>query len=290
MAGKKQLINITLMEGTADGALKCVNKVQDGVIYKMSRESTSHHINMQEMRQCGIYFLVGKKNGKPAVYIGQANIRKNGNGVLGRVIEHKKPQENFWDQAFILVSSGNVIGATELNYLENLFCNKAISAGAYEVVNAVDPNPGNYSDEVEITMAPLIEYTETCLSVLGYDLFRQIENKKEEPKQYDGGLKLFINRDAGERGIVDAKVIKLGDKYILLKDSIVAIKPTPSCPDSIIKQRKKALGSTVAKDGTVSEDLYFDSPSGIAQFVMYASANGKLELKAFDGKALKELL
>lgn len=110
-------------------------------------------------------------SGKSVVYIGQANIRKNDNGVLGRDIEHKKISEDYWNEVFILISSKNAIGATELNYLENQFCNRTMQAGAYDTVNAADPNTGNYSEEVEITMDALIDYATTVLKVLGYDLF-----------------------------------------------------------------------------------------------------------------------
>lgn len=290
MAGKKTLINLTLIDGTADGTLKCINKVQDGVIFRINRDDVNNHMNMPEMKQCGIYFLFGKKNGKAAVYIGQANTRKNGNGVLGRVAEHKKPQEDFWNQAFVLISSGNTIGATELNYLENQFCNMAINAGVYEIVNAADPNTGNYSDEVEITMDPLIEYTATCLKVLGYDLFTASEVVEEEVDPYAGCLKLFMNRDGGERGIVDARVVKQGEQYILLKNSMVAVKPTTSCPKDVRKQREEILADKVDKSGKVTEDVAFNSPSGVSQFVMYAASNGKIDLKDETGKTLKELL
>lgn len=59
MAGKKTLINLILMDGTADGALKCVNKVQDGVIYRINRDEINNHLGSSEMKQFGIYFLFG---------------------------------------------------------------------------------------------------------------------------------------------------------------------------------------------------------------------------------------
>lgn len=290
MAGKKTLINLTLIDGTADGALKCINKVQDVVIFRINREDVNNHVSMLEMKQCGIYFLFGKINDKPAVYIGQANTRKNGNGVLGRVAEHKKQQESFWTQAFVLISSGNTIGATELNYLENQFCNMAINAEAYEIVNAVDPNTGNYSDEIEITMDPLIEYTATCLKVLGYDLFTKNEAEIVDDDPYEGCPKLFVNRDAGERGVISAQVIRNDEKYILLKNSVIAIKPTDSCPKDVKKQRNEIYSNAVSKDGKVMEDITFNSPSGVTQFALFAASNGKIDLKDSEGKALKELL
>lgn len=46
MADNAVLINLALMDDTADGTLKYINKVQDGVDFRLNWE-------------CGIYFLFG---------------------------------------------------------------------------------------------------------------------------------------------------------------------------------------------------------------------------------------
>lgn len=166
----------------------------------------------------------------------------------------------------------------------------AVNAGKYEIVNAVDPNTGNYSDEIEITMDPLIEYTATCLKVLGYDLFSFPEKREENTKSsLKEEINLFVNRNAGERGIVNAQVIKHGEKYTLLKDSVVAIKPTSSCPDSIKKQRNE-LADKLDKSEKVLEDIIFPAAASLTGFVLFASSDGKVDLKDANRKTLKQLL
>lgn len=286
MATKKTLINLTLIDGTAEGTLKCVNKVQNGTIYRINRNDISNHLNMPEMRQCGIYFLIGDINGMQSVYIGQANTRKNGNGVLGRVLEHKNQKEDYWREAFILVSSTNSIGATELNYLENQFCNMVIEAGHYNVVNASDPNSGNYNDEIEIIMDPLIEYTSTCLKVLGYDLFSISQNNNSTEKM----AKYHINKEGKSTGRkVNAQIEFYNNKYRLKKGSLVALETTTSCPESILTMRNE-FKKYISKEGIVKGDIDFNSPSTLAKFVTLSSVNGKVEIRDENGRSIKNVI
>ena len=295
MATGKSFINITLLNGTADGALKCVNKAHDGIIYKIKREDICNYASEPELKQCGIYFLFGKVKNKPVVYIGQANTRKNGNGILGRVIEHRKDKEDYWNEAFILISSKNAIGATELNYLENQLCNRTIKAGAFETVNIADPNTGTYSDEVEVTMDSLIDYTVTVLKVLGYDLFGKPEGsnakKQNDPfDEYDGWLRLYIKKEGNDTGRDCQVVCVVNDrKYIILKGSKLATVMTDSCKQSI-RNKREELKKYIDSKGIVVENIPFRSPSTLAQFATLSSVNGKVELKDVDGKTLKEIL
>lgn len=295
MPAGKSFINITLLNGTADGALKCVNKAHDGIIYKIKRDDVSNYTSEPELKQCGIYFLFGKIKNKSVVYIGQANTRKNGNGVLGRVLEHRKDKEDYWNEAFILISSKNAIGATELNYLENQLCNRTIKAGAFETVNAADPNTGNYSDEVEITMDSLIDYTATVLKVLGYDLFGKVDSdndgeKNNDSDEYEGWLKLFMKKEGSDDGRdCNVTCVTKDGEYIILKNSKLATVAADSCKQSI-KNKREEFKKHIDSKGIVVEDIPFSSSSTLAQFATLSSVNGKVELKDGDGKTLKEIL
>ena len=295
MATGKSFINITLLNGTADGALKCENKAHDGIIYKIKRDDIGNYTNQPELKQCGIYFLFGKQNNKAVVYIGQANTRKNGNGVLGRVLEHRKDKESYWNEAFILISSKNAIGATELNYLENQFCNRTIKAGAFETINAADPNTGTYSDEVEITMDSLIDYTSTVLKVLGYDLFGQASlntsvDQTDSDDEFDGWLRLYMKKEGNDIGRdCDVTCATKDGEFIILKGSKLATVAADSVRDSI-KSKRDEFKKHIDSKGVVIEDIPFASPSTLAQFATLSSVNGKIELKDANGKTLKELL
>lgn len=85
---------------------------------------------------------------KGVVYIGQAGARKNGEGILNRLQEHKRnPEKDYWTEAIVFTTSNNSFGPTEISYLENRFCNLALQANRYEVKNGNDPTPGNITEE-----------------------------------------------------------------------------------------------------------------------------------------------
>ncbi len=68
--------------------------------------------NRDELKQSGIYFLFGENE----VYIGQAGSRKNGNGILDRIFEHKRnAKKNYWNEAVIFTTSNNSLGSTEIS-------------------------------------------------------------------------------------------------------------------------------------------------------------------------------
>ena len=51
----------------------------------------------------------------------------------------------------------------------------AIKAGRYEVKNAVDPTPGNITEEKESELDEYADYAELILGVLGYKVFEPIK-------------------------------------------------------------------------------------------------------------------
>lgn len=278
---RKSFLNFVLLDGTANGAIKCFTKAKDGIVYRIKRSDIQKYSSVDELKQCGIYLLIGKKNGRDAIYIGQANARKNGNGVLGRVLEHRRDSESYWEDAFILISSSNTIGATELNYLENQFCKMANDAGTYYVVNASDPSTGNYSEETEITMSALIEYVEMVMKVQRFAPFEKSSNFEEKELQVsDKKMETYyIRRKDNGKGIpVNACIEYDGEKFILKEGSVISVIESHSCHNSTKKKRTENK-KHIDEYGTVTSNIVFDTPSAVAKFVTLSAVNGNVELK-----------
>ena len=288
MAQNVTFLTIKMLDGDATGSLIITIPTWDGTLYRVRRDDLNLFKSDPMLKQCGIYLLFGEKDGKPVVYIGQANARKNGKGVLGRVIEHRKPAEEYWDEAFMVVSKTDTISATELNYLENQCCNKALASKQYEVVNAVDPSTGHYSDMVEAVMDVFIDGLSSILSLLQYNVFMPPKTKKSQVK-YNDADKLYIKRSNDPARIVDAVCVRTEDSYILLKGSIVALTPTNSC-QKYIKDSRARNANKIDASGKVLEDISFDKPSGASSFALFASSNGNREWKDASGKCLNDIL
>ena len=118
------------------------------------------------------------------MYIGQAGARKNGEGILNRLYEHKRnPEKDYWTEAIVFTTSNNSFGPTEISYLENRFCNLALSVNRYEVKNGNDPTPGNITEEKESEMEEFIDYAKIIIRTLGHKLFEpihQLDTEKTE--------------------------------------------------------------------------------------------------------------
>lgn len=166
------------MDSVANGRIKVTISNWIGVAYKIPRESLSTCKERNDLSQSSVYFLFGFSDemAKPVAYIGQAGVRKNGGGILTRLLEHdKNPDKDFWSEAVVFTTSNNSFGPTELSYLENRFCNRAIAAKRYEVKNANDPTPGNITEEKESELEEYAEYAELILGVLGYKVFEPVK-------------------------------------------------------------------------------------------------------------------
>ena len=145
-------VNIYLMDGTA-GWVKCTLANWTGVVYKIPRTMLKECADRRDLRQSGVYLLLGYDEGadKPIVYVGQAGSRKNGEGLLYRLGEHCRgsAKEDYWSEAIAITTPDNSFGPTEISWLEHRLHNPAVKTGRYEVRNASDPTPGNITEEKE---------------------------------------------------------------------------------------------------------------------------------------------
>lgn len=88
-------INVFLMDNTPTGRIKCTIANWTGVAYKIPRTELELCKNREDLKWSGVYFLFGKSDvtGQSVTYIGQAGNRKNGEGILNRLLEHKRNPE-----------------------------------------------------------------------------------------------------------------------------------------------------------------------------------------------------
>ena len=131
MAVRGKSINLFLMDGDPSGRIKCTLANWTGGAYKILRTDLDKCKDRDDLSQSGVYFLFGisDQTGEAVVYIGQAGVRKNGEGILYRLQEHKRnPDKDYWTEAVVFTTSNNSFGPTEKSYLENRFTNMAIAA------------------------------------------------------------------------------------------------------------------------------------------------------------------
>lgn len=285
--------NLFLMDGRVTGRIKCTLSNWTGLAYKIPRTYLDECKDRTDLKQSGVYFLFGKNEmEEDEVYIGQAGIRKNGEGVLFRVIEHLKDDFYFSD-AIMLTTQNNSFGPTEISYLENKFTNLAKEIDRYKVRNGNDPNPGNVTEEKESELIDFIEYSKMVLGVLGYKLFVPILDNKvriEDEENLQENEILYLSRTSRKSNrLIEGKCRRTGEGFVVLAGSQIEEIDSRAIPKSIKDLRKKCMINGEIIEGKITKDYLFNSPSYASAFLLGITTNGKTDWKNKEGLTLKEL-
>ncbi|MBN4083377.1 GIY-YIG nuclease family protein [Mycoplasma sp. CSL10137] len=283
--------NLYLMDGDVTGRIKCTLANWTGLVYKVPRSHIDKCKDRQDLKQSGVYFLFDKNdNDEDEVYIGQAGIRKNGEGILFRVMEHLRDNTYFSDVVMI-TTQNNSFGPTEISYLENRFTNMTVSTDRFKVRNENDPNPGNVTEEKESELEDFIEYSKMVLGVLGYKLFVPLidHTSKNTPKETKELMLYLSRKNKKSNKIIESKCMRTNEGFVVLKDSIIELEDSNSIPKTIKEIRKKCKNNNEIVNGRLTKNYLFNSPSYAAAFVLGMNTNGRTDWKNENGITLKDI-
>jgi hypothetical protein len=233
-------------------------------------------------------FGTSDQTGDNVVYIGQAGVRKNGEGILYRLQKHKRnPEKDYWTEAVVFTTSNNSFGPTEISYLENRFCNLATEAKRYTVKNGNDPTSGNITEEKESELEEFIDYSKIVMGTFGHKIFDPVVVIPmaliTEPSIEDQEPMLYLKTTKA-----NATGRRTNEGFVVFQGSTVSERPTKSCPDTIQHLREQ-YAEKIDSNNVLLEDTLFRSPSAAAGFVTYASANGLIMWANNDNKTLKDI-
>lgn len=278
-------VNLFLIDGEPRGRVKCTLRNWTGVAYKIPRTELEKSKDREDLSQSGVYFLFGKDESDESgvVYIGQAGVRQNGEGILGRLFEHRRNEEkNYWKEAIVFTTSDDSFGPTEISYLEHQFVRMAKEAGRYTVKNSVLPNMGNVREEIEAEMLEFIENAVTVMGILGHMVFEPLVQEED----VSDSLELFLERTIQKTGVtLHAKCIRTKEGFVVLKGSDVGEYEAPSLTPYLAERRRKAK----IENGVLLENELFSSPSAAGAFVIGGAINGLTYWKTRDSVTLKDL-
>lgn len=282
------------MDGTASGRIKCTLANWTGVAYKIPRTELDKCKARDDLKQSGVYFLFGTSDqtGENVVYIEQAGARKNGEGILNRLQQHKRnPDKEYWTEAVVFTTSNNSFGPTEISYLENRFCSLATEAKRYIVKNGNDPTSGNITEEKESELEEFIDYA-NVMGTFGLKIFEPLTEDKtrNEPSliiSESNELLLHLKRKSRKSGqVIEANCKQTNEGFVVLKGSHIETIDSDSIPPGIKERRQKA---SIDDNGILQEDVLFSSPSYAAAFVIGGHVNGLTAWETAEGKTLKEI-
>lgn len=302
MLGKN--INLYLMDGKTNGRIKYTYSNWTGIVYKIPRKMLEESKNIDNLKGSGVYFLFGedKDTARDFIYIGQANLRKNGEGVLLRVKEHFDEEKiGFWHTAIMVVKSDSSLGATEISYLENRFYLIAKEAndesGRYIVRNGNEPNIGNITEEKASELEHFIIDVLTAVGVLGFRVFDKIIEKpkevieqspKEKKTHLDETFYLKIKKSRNSKEMYTASMVMTLDGFVLLKGSEVNPKTKETASPKYLSDKEKNK-VFLDENNRTTKDILFDSPTGAAVFVVGYNISGPKNWKNLEGESLEKL-
>lgn len=288
MAVRGKNISVYLMDGDATGRMKATIANWTGVAYRIPRTALDLCKDRDDLKQSGVYFLFGidDQSGDNVVYIGQAGARKNGEGVLNRLAEHKRnPDKDYWTEAVVFTTSNNSFGPTEISYLENRFCGMAQSAKRYIVKNENDPTHGNITEEKESELEEFVDFARLIMGVLGHKVFEPLVKPvvvEEEPETVKQTPVLYF-----ETKRVQATGRIVADGFVVCKGSRIDPSIAKSCPENAAKCRRSNAAKII--NNVLQEDILLPSPSAAASFVSGSARNGNITWKTAEGIALGQL-
>lgn len=292
MNGKSLKMNVTLIDGDSFGRVKCTIQNRTVLLYKIPRSKLSTCSKdegelREHLKRPGVYFLLGKDDGsdKYNIYIGQSINRKNGEGLLFRLIEHDKSnRETYrdkWNEAFCVSSTDDTLGATEISYLEHKFTDLARKSERCEVSNKNEPNPGNVNEDARIGLDEFVDCVKLIMGVLGKNVFDPYAREAAEKDSIGDNVFYY-------HGKYDAKAIKTNEGFVLLKGSHISKKLCPSADAFKIPALREEHSAEIDKNYITTKNILFCSPSSAASFVGGSSASGNDKWKTKERKSPKD--
>lgn len=291
--GRGKTIQLYLMDSIPNGRIKCTLANWTGIAYKLPRTELDRSKHIDYLKQSGVYFLfsTSDETQENIVYIGQAGTRKNGEGILNRLQEHKRnPDKDYWTEAVAFTTTNNVFGPTEISYLENQFTKLALNSKRYIVKNGNEPSLGHVTEEKESELEEFIDYAKIVIGTLGYRVFEPLvvdDIPSETTESSDLALPLYFKRKSKKSNqSIEASAKQTNEGIVVLKGSHIEVIDSNSIPEKIRKMRQK---DGLIIDGILQENILFNSPSYAAAFVIGGSVNGKDSWKDENGRSLNDI-
>ena len=234
-----------------------------------------------ELSQTGVYLLLGpRENGEgEALYIGE------GDPVRPRLESHYA-QKDFWNRAVCFVAAPGQLNKAHVQFLESQLIQLAKAAKRLPLDNANQPTEPSLSEADRADMQVFLENMLGMLPVLGIHAFEQAAALPS--------VAVAVLTCKG-KGVV-ASGFEATQGFVVKAGSQAVGKSVPSMEQhvrSLFDLRQELIQNGVLQpDGDryrFAQDFVFSSPSTAAAVVLGRSANGRIEWKDANGKALKEI-
>lgn len=159
-----QTLTYTLLSDSLDGVVKVQQAAWGAVVSVYRFPRTARKAAEKFLQSSGIYFLLGEKDGRSYLYVGQSsNLRQ-------RFSKHAlDASKDFWTETLVLTTAHRPhLNSAYLDYLENRFHAIAQAAERCAMVNSTVPPIGPGVETFRPMMEAFIAETMLLLNLMGY--------------------------------------------------------------------------------------------------------------------------
>lgn len=267
-------LELFFIDGRPDGMLTAEVFNWTGHVLRTPRTQIAEALRRREADYTGVYLLLGEIEGRPRLYIGEAEDMRD------RLRSHVQGKD-WWDSAVLITAAADALHKAHVKYLESRLIEIAREVGAIELENGNSPSRSSLSESATANMESFIETLLMVLPAIRIDYF--LNKRRYVPKAEPKGVSLpdptftfsvpkhsvsakAIMRN-GEMIVLAGSSVRpqwVGDRkhnthYFLLHDELVAA--------GLIERHENA--------GRLTTDFAFSSPSAAAAVVAGRSANGR---------------
>ena len=261
----------------------------DGVAYIGTRKNIQYIKKIEQLKNPGIYFLLGRKKSENTLYIGESE------NIANRFQTHMSDKNKDWFEKFIIFTSKmGDLNKAHVKYLEAAFIELSKeNLAEIKLDNNVKSKSKQDKKIQTFDLAKAEGFQEKMIFVLSnLNLIDFATRKGATNNEILSSGNIFYLNLKKENKDKKAMLIKNGSGYILLKNSYIEKYPTKSFlkDKNTMQKRKELIKAGYIKDledvAIVKKDIFFKSPSGAADIVRLNSTNGWMYWKTKDGMTL----
>ncbi len=160
-------IELFFVDGSPDGMVTATIPFQwSGHVLVSRRTQLKEALDREETLRPGVYFLVGTKEGKPTLYIGETDELRT------RMKQHAADKD-WWETAILVSSSGEPLNKALVRYLEYQLYMRASSIRKVALDNSQSPTESTLSDAARAHMNHFLENIYLVLPALRFDFLTE---------------------------------------------------------------------------------------------------------------------
>jgi hypothetical protein len=278
-------IRIFLADGSPTGLRHVEIANWSGQALACPRSRFSELAKWEESKRPGVYFLFENSAGDNNVaYIGESE------DVFKRLADHDRKKE-FWNEVIIFTSKDVNLTKGHIKYLEARLVQISKNADRYQLENSNTPTKSSLPRADEAAMEEFIDNIRIILGSLSHRILESVSSsvakpisKPDEDSLVNYDFSFTVNKVTANGKVTD-------DGFLLLKNSQLAHKSSPSMPGKNLIIKEKMIADGLLEDQgnhyVLVKDKLMSSSSYAAALVAGNSRSGPQSWKSPEGEYLK---